>query len=45
MMIKDKKDVPEFRVVALEEQFCLRLTGICEIFKDFGSLEDHFDIK
>lgn len=37
--------MPEFRVVALEEQFVVRLTGICEIFKDYGKLADHFDIR
>ena len=39
--------VPEFRRQALEEKFCIKLTGVCEIFRDFGTekLEDHFDIK
>lgn len=38
-------EVPEFRRTALEEQFCKYFTGVCEIFKDFGNLSDHFDIK
>ena len=36
---------PEFRYNALEEEFCKYLTGICQIFKDFGTLSDHFNIK
>ena len=44
LMIKDKKEVPQFRILALEEQFCLKLTTVCEIFKEFGKLQDHFDI-
>ena len=42
---KDYPDVPQFRHAALEEQFCKYFTGVCEIFKDFGKLNDHFDIK
>lgn len=38
-------DVPFFRHQALEEEFCKYLTGVCEIFKDYGELKDHFDIK
>ena len=39
--------IPDFRRLALEEKFCQKLTGVCEIFRDFGNdkLEDHFDIK
>ena len=40
--------VPDFRRDALEEQFCAKLTKVCEIFKEYGQeakLEDHFDIK
>tara|TARA_B110000285_G_scaffold216426_1_gene263721 strand:+ start:792 stop:935 length:144 start_codon:yes stop_codon:yes gene_type:complete len=47
-MMKNKKeypDVPSFRYQALEEQFAKTLTGVCEIFKDFGTLNDHFDIR
>lgn len=42
---KEYPDVPYFRHAALEEEFCKYLTGVCEIFKDFGELKDHFDIK
>lgn len=45
MMIKDKKEVPQFRHNALEAEFSKFLTGVCEIFKEFGELKDHFDIK
>jgi len=37
-MIAEKKEIPEFRITALEEQFCLKLTSVCEIFKEFGAL-------
>jgi hypothetical protein len=39
--------VPEFRRQALEEKFCQKLTGVCEIFKDYGDdpLVEHFNIK
>jgi hypothetical protein len=39
--------VPDFRKAALEEQFCVKLTNVCKIFKEYGQdkLEDHFDIK
>jgi len=40
--------VPDFRRDALEEQFCVKLTKVCEIFEEYGTeakLEDHFDIK
>jgi hypothetical protein len=45
VMIKDKREVPNFRYLALETEFCKFLTGVCEIFKDYGELKDHFDIK
>jgi uncharacterized cupin superfamily protein len=44
-MIQQKREVPEFRLLALETEFCTFLTGICDIFKDYGELKDHFDIK
>ena len=44
-MIKEKKAVPNFRLIALEEEFAKFLTGVCEIFKDYGDLKDHFDIR
>ena len=45
LMEKDKKEVPEFRRQALEEQFCKHLTHVCTIFKEYGELKDHFHIK
>lgn len=44
-MIKNKREVPQFRYAALEAEFCKYLTGVCQIFKDYGDLKDHFDIK
>ena len=51
-MIENKKDYqthqlqpPDFRFRALEEEFVKYLTGVCEIFKNFGDLKDHFDIR
>ena len=45
IMIKDKKEVPAFRYDALETEFCKYLTGVCQIFRDYGQLQDHFDIR
>ena len=45
VMIKQKKEVPQFRHIALEEEFCKFLTGVCEIFRDYGDLKDLFDIR
>ena len=44
-MIKAKHEVPEFRYLALEEEFCKFLTGVCEILREYGNLEDVFDIR
>jgi hypothetical protein len=44
-MIKDKREVQQFRYNALETEFCKFLTGVCEIFKEYGDVKDHFDIK
>ena len=49
-MIANKNNnipVPVFRLQALEEKFCQKLTGVCEIFKDYGDdpLVEHFNIK
>lgn len=41
---KDGGNIPEFRGIALEEQFCKHFTEICRLFKEFGNLEDHYDI-
>ena len=42
----DPKEIPEFRYIALEEEFIKHMTAVCEIFKEFGDLKEHpFDIK
>lgn len=40
-----KKDVPAFRLEALEEKFAGHLTRVCEIFRDYGNLKETFNIK
>lgn len=45
MIAAPKSEVPEFRHLALEEQFCEKMTTCCQIFKDYGTLNDHFDIR
>ena len=46
MMKQPKNEVPQFREIALEEQFCEKMTTMCQIFKDHGTiLNDHFDIR
>jgi thiamine phosphate synthase YjbQ (UPF0047 family) len=40
-----KKDVPTFRHEALEDKFAGHLTRICDIFRDFGTLKESFNIK
>lgn len=47
-MIKDEKnEVPEFRAKALEEEFCQKMSYICEVFKLYGEnkIEEHYDIR
>lgn len=43
-MIKAKVDIPDFRYRALEEEFVKFMTGICDIFKTYGTLMDHYDM-
>jgi hypothetical protein len=45
--VKNEIPVPQFRYSALEAKFCEKMTGVCQIFRDFGDepLADHFDIK
>jgi hypothetical protein len=43
-MIRTGEDVPEFRRFALETEFCKFQTGICEVLKEYGTLEHHFNI-
>jgi len=42
--LKDK-ELPIFRREALVEKFCQHLTRLCEIFRDYGTLKDPFNIK
>jgi hypothetical protein len=44
-LIMKKKEVPQFRFDALEEKFIEHMTRICEIFRDYGTLKDYFNIK
>ena len=43
-MIKAKMDVPEFRQQALEFEYCRFMTDICDILKQYGTLEQTYDI-
>lgn len=44
-MLKAKDaNIPEFRHAALEEEFCKHLSELCRIFKEFGDLNDVYDI-
>ena len=43
-MIKAKMEVPGFRHKALEDEFSKFTTGICDIFKTYGTLMDHYNI-
>ena len=42
---KDGANIPEFRAIALEEQFCIDMSEICRIFKEFGDLDDIYNIR
>ena len=46
-MIKaDPSNIPEFRMIALEDEFIKHMTNVCDIFKEYGDMKDHpFDIK
>lgn len=44
-LIMKKKDVPAFRFDALEDKFIEHFTRVCEIFRDFGTLKDYFNIR
>jgi len=43
MMMKTQK-VPEFRYKALEFEFCKFMTGVLDILKEFGTLDQSYDI-
>lgn len=36
--------LPEFRHFALETEFCKNFTFLCEILREYGTLENHFNI-
>jgi len=40
-----KGDVPSFRHEALETKFIDHMTGVCDIFKNFGGLDLYYNIK
>lgn len=44
-LIMKKKEVPAFRHEALEEKFVEHMTRICELFRDFGTLKEYFNIR
>ena len=45
-MMKNDSNIPEFRVIALEDEFVKHMTNVCDIFKEYGDMKDHpFDIK
>jgi len=43
-MIKAKMEVPDFRYKALEFEFAKFFTGVCDILKLYGSLDQVYDI-
>ena len=46
LMIESPTEVvPEFRFKALEVEFCKYFTGVCDILKEFGTLNNPYDIK
>lgn len=45
-MMKNDSNIPEFRMIALEDEFVKHMTNVCDIFKEYGDMKDHpFDIK
>lgn len=45
-MLHHGVEVPEFRYKALEDQFIIKMTKVCDILRDFGDLKDrHYDIR
>lgn len=44
VMIEQGIDVPEFRYIALENEFSTHLTNVLEILKTYGDLTYHFNI-
>ena len=37
-MILKGENVPDFRILALEERYCAHVMEICRIFREFGKL-------
>ena len=45
-MTLHKIEVPEFRLKAIEDQFILKMTKVCDIMRDFGDLKERpYDIR
>jgi len=45
-MVSDGIHVPEFRLKALEDQFIIKMTKVCDILCSFGELKDKpYDIR
>ena len=45
-MIEDGIQVPDFRIKALEDQFILKMTKVCDILMNYGQLKDRpYDIR
>ena len=42
--MKGKMEVPDFRFKALEAEFSKFMTDICDLFKTYGTLVDHYNI-
>lgn len=45
MIDTSKSEIPDFRHNALEEEFCEKLTTVVDIFKTYGELIEHYDIR
>jgi hypothetical protein len=46
MIKKDPTNIPEFRSIALEDEFIKHMTNVCDIFKEYGDMKENpFDIK
>ena len=45
VLIKKGIMVPDFRLAALEAKFVMHMKRVQELFRDFGKLEDEFDIQ
>ncbi len=45
-MVADGIHVPDFRIKALEDQFILKMTRVCDILQNFGQLKEKpYDIR